>query len=80
VLLLVGLTAFFSGGDRRLRLAGALVAGAVLLQICIGISMVHFGMPLPLATMHNAGAALLVICVVALLRMLVPLPHVHRSR
>jgi cytochrome c oxidase assembly protein subunit 15 len=80
VLLLAGLAAFFSGGSGRLRLAGALVAGAVLLQICIGISMVHFGMPLPLATMHNAGAALLVICVVALLRMLVPLPHVHRSR
>jgi heme a synthase len=79
-LLLVGLAAVFSGSSRRLRLAGALVAGAVLLQICIGISMVHFGMPLPLATMHNAGAALLVICVVALLRMLVPLPHVHRSR
>jgi heme a synthase len=80
VLLLVGLAAFFSGGSGRLRLAGSLVAGAVLLQICIGISMVHFGLPLPLATMHNAGAALLVICVVALLRMLVPLPHVHRSR
>jgi heme a synthase len=80
VLLLVGLAAFFSGSSGRLRLAGALVAGAVLLQICIGISMVHFGLPLPLATMHNAGAALLVICVVALLRMLIPLPHVHRSR
>jgi heme a synthase len=80
VLLLVGLAAFFGGSSGRLRLAGALVAGAVLLQICIGISMVHFGLPLPLATMHNAGAALLVICVVALLRMLIPLPHVHRSR
>lgn len=80
VLLLVGLTAAFAGASRSLRLAGALVAGAVLLQICIGISMVHFGMPLPLAAMHNAGAALLVICVVALLRMLVPLPHVDRSR
>ena len=80
VLLLVGLAAVFSGSSGRLRWAGALVAGAVLLQIGIGISMVHFAMPLPLATMHNAGAALLVICVVAMLRMLVPLPHVHRSR
>jgi cytochrome c oxidase assembly protein subunit 15 len=79
-LLWVGLLTAFAGTRGRLRLAGALVAGAVLLQICIGISMVHFGMPLPLATMHNAGAALLVICVVALLRMLVPLPHVDRSR
>jgi heme a synthase len=80
VLLLVGLLTAFTGSTSRLRLAGAMVAGAVLLQLCIGISMVRFGMPLALATMHNAGAALLVICVVALLRMLVPLPHVHRSR
>ena len=80
VLLLVGLLMAVTGTSSRLRLAGSLVAGAVLLQICIGISMVHFGMPLALAVMHNAGAALLVICVVALLRMLVPLPHVHRSR
>jgi cytochrome c oxidase assembly protein subunit 15 len=79
-LLLVGLLTAFTGASRRLRLAGILVAGAVLMQICIGISMVHFGMPLPLATMHNAGAALLIICVVALLRMLVPLPHVDRPR
>jgi heme A synthase len=43
-----------------------------LLQICIGLSMVYFGLPLPLATMHNAGAALLVICMVTLLRGLWP--------
>jgi heme a synthase len=79
-LLLAGLLTAFTGASSRLRLAGALVAGAVLLQICIGVTMVNFGMPLPLATMHNAGAALLVICVVALLRMLVPLPHVDRPR
>jgi heme a synthase len=79
-LLLVGVAVLLTGSSGRLRLAGALVTGAVLLQVCIGISMVHFGLPLPLATMHNAGAALLVICVVALLRMLVPLPHGHRSR
>ena len=34
--------------------------------------MVRFGFPLPLATLHNAGAALLVICMVTLLRMLWP--------
>jgi heme a synthase len=80
VLLLVGLLSACSGATSRLRLAGGLVAGAVLLQICIGITMVKFGMPLPLATLHNAGAALLVICVVALLRLLVPLPDVDRPR
>ena len=45
---------------------------AVLLQISIGISTVHFGVPLPLATLHNAGAAFLVLCVVTLLRALWP--------
>jgi cytochrome c oxidase assembly protein subunit 15 len=80
ILLLVGLTAAFRGDTRPVRLTGALVAAAVMLQISIGVTMVHFAMPLPLATMHNAGAALLVICVVALLRMLVPLPYVDRPR
>ena len=65
------------------------LVGAVLLQIGIGMSMVHFGMPLALATMHNAGAALLVICVVTLLRLLwpespevgvIPLRDVHGTR
>jgi cytochrome c oxidase assembly protein subunit 15 len=58
--------------SRALKMIGALLAGAVLLQIAIGMSMVHFGMPLSLATMHNAGAALLVICSVTLLRLLWP--------
>jgi heme a synthase len=61
---------------RRLEKIGILLAGAVLLQISIGALMVHFGMPLPLATLHNAGAALLVICMVTLLRLLWPKPAV----
>jgi heme A synthase len=36
------------------------------------VSMVHFGMPLALADLHNAGAAVLVICTVTLLRLLWP--------
>jgi cytochrome c oxidase assembly protein subunit 15 len=59
---------------RRLRIAGALLVLAVSLQICIGVTMVHFALPLPLATMHNAGAALLVIVMVTLLRTLRPGP------
>jgi heme a synthase len=66
-----GLTIIRAAG-RRLKVAGGLLAGAVLLQICIGVTMVHLGMPLPLAVMHNAGAALLVICSVTLLRALWP--------
>jgi cytochrome c oxidase assembly protein subunit 15 len=61
--------------SRRLKVIGALLIGAVLLQIGIGVTMVHFAMPLPLATLHNAGAALLVVYTVTLLRMLWPVPE-----
>jgi cytochrome c oxidase assembly protein subunit 15 len=59
---------------RRLRLAGRLLVLAVVLQISIGIATVHWGVPLPLATLHNAGAGFLVICMVTLLRTLWPAP------
>jgi cytochrome c oxidase assembly protein subunit 15 len=58
--------------SRRLKWVGGLLMAAVLLQISIGISMVHLGMPLVVATLHNAGAALLVLCMVTLLRLLWP--------
>jgi heme a synthase len=80
ILIIVGFATAALGGSRRLKVSGVLVVGAVLLQIAIGVSMVHFGMPLPLATLHNAGAAMLLICVVTLLRGMVPLPHVDRPR
>lgn len=47
--------------------AAAAVLVALGLQLTIGISMVLRGFPLWLATAHTAGAALLVICVIALL-------------
>jgi cytochrome c oxidase assembly protein subunit 15 len=71
-LLLLGSLTLLRAEQRRLRVAGALLVSAVLLQICIGLTMVHFALPLPLATMHNAGAALLVIAMVTLLRTLRP--------
>jgi cytochrome c oxidase assembly protein subunit 15 len=74
ILIIVGALSFARAQDRGLKLIGALLMGAVLLQIGIGMSMVHFGMPLALATLHNAGAALLVICTVTLLRLLWPEP------
>jgi cytochrome c oxidase assembly protein subunit 15 len=58
--------------SHRLRLVGGLLMGAVLLQISIGITMVHLGMPILAATLHNAGAAFLVLCMVTLLRLLWP--------
>ena len=74
ILIVVGAATRARAQSRPLKLIGGLLVGAVLLQIGIGMSMVHFGMPLGLATMHNAGAALLVICTVTLLRLLWPEP------
>jgi len=74
VLLALGVVPLGRAGSRRLAGAGVGVAAAVLLQITIGIATVHFGIPLPLATLHNAGAALLVVSMVWLLRALWPEP------
>ena len=74
ILITLGATTFARAQSRMLKVIGGLLIGAVLLQIGIGVTMVHFGMPLPLATLHNAGAALLVICTVTLLRLLWPEP------
>ena len=46
--------------------AGWLVLGAVSLQVLLGASAVWFGLPLWLATAHNAGAALLLLSVINL--------------
>jgi heme a synthase len=63
-----------SAGSRRLTFAGGLLVLAVLLQISLGVATVHWGVPLRLATLHNAGAAFLVISMVWLLRALWPAP------
>jgi len=49
---------------------------AVALQISIGVATVRWGVPLPLAALHNAGAAFLVISLVTLLRALWPTPAI----
>ena len=72
----LGLIAAMSARSRRLRLAGRLLVLAVLLQISIGVATVHWGFPLPLATLHNAGAAFLVISIVTVLRALWPAPAI----
>jgi len=87
-LLLLGVLSVAHARSRRLKMMGGLLAGAVLLQVSIGITMVHLGMPIAAATLHNAGAALLVLCMVSLLRLLwpesaigvIPLRDVHRPR
>jgi heme A synthase len=49
---------------------------AVALQISIGVATVHWGVPLALATLHNAGAAFLVISMATVLRALWPAPAI----
>jgi len=59
-----------TGPSRDVRLAGGTLAALLCLQWTIGPVMVLKALPLPLATAHNAVAALLVLAVVALLRFL----------
>jgi cytochrome c oxidase assembly protein subunit 15 len=68
-----GVTAGFAK-SRRLRFAGRLLVLAVLVQIAIGVATVHWGVPLALAALHNAGAAFLVVAMATLLRALWPVP------
>lgn len=49
------------------RAFAAIVALALLLQIALGIANVKLGLPLPVATAHNGGAALLLLALLALL-------------
>jgi cytochrome c oxidase assembly protein subunit 15 len=74
ILIGLGLLTAVHAQGRRLARAGRLLVFAVVVQIAIGMAMVHWGVPLSLATLHNAGDALLVICIVTLLRALWPAP------
>jgi heme a synthase len=76
ILITLGVMAAVRAKSRRLKLAGRLLVLAVALQISIGVATVHWGVPLPLATLHNAGAAFLVISIVTLLRALWPAPAI----
>ena len=49
------------------RSLALLVALALVLQVALGIANVKLGLPLPLATAHNGGAALLLFALLALL-------------
>jgi cytochrome c oxidase assembly protein subunit 15 len=56
-----------AGWPAAVRSAAALVGLVVVAQVAIGVGIVWFGLPLPLATAHNGGAALLLLAVVNLL-------------
>lgn len=52
---------------RGLRALGLAIAVVLVAQVLLGISNVHFGLPLPVATMHNGVAALLLFTLLATL-------------
>ncbi len=67
--LVVGFTAFDIALRARapmLRRLAALVGALLITQIALGISLVKFGWPLPLADLHNGVAALLLAAVASL--------------
>jgi len=53
---------------RALRRRAAAVLAALILQLTIGIVMVKQAFALPVAVAHNAGAAVLLLCLIALYR------------
>jgi cytochrome c oxidase assembly protein subunit 15 len=72
ILIALGILTAARARNSRLARAGRLLVLAVVVQISIGAATIHWGVPLPLATLHNAGAAFLVLCMVTLLRALWP--------
>jgi cytochrome c oxidase assembly protein subunit 15 len=62
----VALRAWFGQG-RAARVAGGVLAVLLCVQLGLGIANVLMARPLPVAVVHNAVAALLLLCMVALL-------------
>jgi len=80
VLLLLVLGAWRRAQTALTRGAATAVLIAVALQFTIGMNLIWQGWPLWLGTSHNAGAVLLVLAMVALLRFLSPRAEVGRLR
>ena len=66
MLIALGLVFAMRGGSRRWKGLGYSLIGMVVLQIVLGISAVHFGLPLAVATAHNAGAMLLLMVLLSI--------------
>jgi cytochrome c oxidase assembly protein subunit 15 len=73
-LLFAGIAALRAHAGAPATMAASCVLAALGLQLTIGVSMVLLGFPLALATAHNAGAALLLLATLALIRTLQPVP------
>jgi cytochrome c oxidase assembly protein subunit 15 len=80
VVLLLVIGAWRRGQTFATRAAAAAVLVALALQILIGMNLIWKGWPLWLGTAHNAGAALVVLAMIALLRYLTPRTQVGRYR
>ena len=80
VLALVVAGAWRRGQSSAAKLAAGAIAAAVALQITIGMNLVWKGFPLWLGTAHNAGAVLVLLSTVALLRALSPRSEIGRYR
>jgi cytochrome c oxidase assembly protein subunit 15 len=80
VLAIVVVGALRRGQSMAAKLAAIAVAIALVLQLLVGMNLIWQGWPLWLGTAHNAGAALLVLASVALLRALSPRSEIGRYR
>jgi len=60
------------GTRRATRIAGVVLGAVLVTQLVLGPAMVLARLPLPMATAHNAVAALLLLATVALLRTVTP--------
>lgn len=74
VLGLLAVQAWRKGRNTSVRVAGAVLGVILILQLILGPLMVVRALPLLLATAHNAVAALLLLSVVRINRLLRPLP------
>ena len=74
VLGLLALLAWRKGRNTSVRIAAAIVGAVLILQLILGPLMVVRALPLLLATAHNGVAALLLLSVVRINRLLRPLP------
>lgn len=57
-----------------LRQAGAVLLGALLLQVSLGVATVMGHLPLPVAAAHNAGAALLLLAMIWVIHLMTGAP------
>ena len=75
VLLLLVVGVWRRGQTMITRVAGTAVLAAVIFQMLVGMNLIWRGWPLWLGTLHNAGAAAVVLAMVALLRTFAPRPE-----